>query len=493
MKPSLKLLFQISALLAFLAAAANGQNAQPRLDCRINAISLPARSVTITCSTNLPAGKTALKFVDRFAGVEQLSERVHSLKVVTLAGKTLPLEIRGDGLYFVNADSGAITISYEMQLARAFDPAQHALVSSLGSEAAVLMTADLLPRICPAAESCESVNSVRLQIAAPLNWQIVTTERQEDDKFELADASKAVFFVGRFRERAAKIGEMNLRVAVASEWNFSDEEIFPLAEAIAREQATMIASRERGDFLVVLTPFPQPLTGLRSSAVTIGRTSVLLLNPNNDSAQTLKHFRRHLAHEMFHFYLPNAFRIRENFDWFWEGFTRYVALMTLARLRLIDLTEYLDAINGEYEAYLFNPQRGQLSLIAASPDKFASATSYDLVYRKGMLIAALYDLELRWQSRAKLTLADAMKALYANSDREIGNREVLAELGKLGDFTRQIRDDIEGTREIDMADRVKTYGLKIEQSPATRNRARLMAASKLSERQRMLLSSLAKF
>lgn len=495
MKPNLKPLIKISALLAWLVCPAAGQT--PSLDCHIQEISTANRSATITCSaTNLPTDKTRLQFVDQFAGVDQLSDRVHALKISTSTNSPLPLELRGNGLVFFTANSGSVTIRYEMRLARAFDPAQHALVSGIGADAAVLMMADLLPRICSEAEPCETTNPTTLKISAPNDWQIATIERQRSGVYELADNSKAVFFLARFRERTANIGNMNLRIAVAGKWNFRDEDIFPLAEAIAREQAAMIASREQGDFLVLLTPFPQPLTGLRSSAVTLGRTVVLLLNPNNDSIQTVKHFRRHLAHEMFHFYLPNALRIRENFDWFWEGFTRYVALMTLARLNLLTLDEYLDAVSGEYEAYLFNPQRGQLSLIAASPDKFSSPASYDLVYRKGMLVAALYDLELRWQSRGKLNLAYVMKALhatYANSEQSVGNQEVLNELGKAGDFSTLIRNDLEGTKEIDLAERLKIYGLKIEQSAATRGRQRLRAAAKLNERQKALLSSLARF
>jgi len=497
-KPKLKPLIKISALLALLVCPAVGQSRQsPSLDCHIQEISTTNRSATITCSAaNLPTGKTRLQFVDQFAGVDQLSDRVYALKVSTSTNPGLPLELRGNGLVFFTANSGAATIRYEMRLARAFDPAQHALVSSIGPDAAVLMMADLLPRICFEAEPCETTNPTTLKIYAPNDWQIATTERQQNGVYALADNSKAMFFLARFRERTANVGNMNLRIAVAGQWNFRDEDIFRLAEAIAREQAAMIASREQGEFLVLLTPFPQPLTGLRSSAVTLGRTVVLLLNPNNDSVQTVKHFRRHLAHEMFHFYLPNAFRIRENFDWFWEGFTRYVALMTLARLNLLTLDEYLDAISGEYEAYLFNPQRGQLSLIAASPDKFSSLASYDLVYRKGMLVAALYDLELRWQSRARLNLSNVMKALYvayATSEQAVGNQEVLNELGKLGDFATLIRNDLEGTKEIDLAERLKTYGLKIEQSAATRGRQRLRAAAKLNERQKALLSSLANF
>ncbi len=373
------------------------------------------------------------------------------------------------------------------------EPSQYALVSSLGLDAGFLMLADLLPRLCVEGASCDERNPTRLQITPPPGWRIATTERGREELFEISDPQRAIFFLARMREKTIIVGAMDVRVAVAGAWNFGDEEVFTLAEAIAREQAAIIGGAEKGSFLITLAPFPQPLTGLRSSAVTTGRTCVLMLNPNNDAAATFAHYRRHLAHEMFHFYLPNAFQIRENFDWFWEGFTRYVALLTLARLRLIGQREYLDAIAAEYEAYRFNPLRNQVSLIAVSSEKFASGANYDLVYRKGMLVAALYDLELRCQSRGKLNVADVVRKLYrdyALRGREVGNREVLDEMNKAGDFSRLIRDDIEGVRDIDLRERVKRYGLVMEWEAAGRGRARLKLATRLSDRQQALFSDL---
>lgn len=495
MKLTAKLTIFLCAFLLRFSSQVFGQTLQ--LDCRINRISPANHSLGINCTiADPPPGKMAIQFIDEFAGIDHLSHRLHAVKITDARGSALPLEIRGNGLFFFSADShsGAISLDYEMRLARAFEPSQFALVSSIGAETAILMMADLLPRICSGDEACAAKSAVRLKMELPAGWQTATTELRQGEFFHVAEPSRAVFFLGRLRERTAKIGEMNLRIAVGSEWSFRDEEVFMLAEAIAREQAAIAGSQERGDFLVTLAPFPQSLTGLRSSAVTIGRTVVLLLNSNNDSAQTFKHFRRHLAHETFHFYLPNAFRIRENFDWFWEGFTRYMALVTLAKLRLVDLREYLDAINAEYEAYLFNPLRTQVSLLAASPEKFASAASYDLVYRKGMLIAALYDLELRWQSRGKFSLPDVMKELYRNfalTGREIGNREVLQELGRPGNFGRLIRDHIEGVKEIDLIEMIKPYGLVVGNSPLPGNRTRLVSSRKLTDRQREMLRQVA--
>jgi len=497
-KPYANLLILLFATLSLSGSLAFAQSSEPPLDCIINRVSQSSRSVGISCSiANLPSGKTTMLFPDEFAGVDRLSERIHFLKVTNAQSITLPLEIRGNGLFLFDLAPGAgsFNISYEMRLARAFDPSQHALVSSLGPDAAILMMADLLPHICTSGGDCAGMKrSARLRIEQPAGWQVATIEQRQGEAFNLVDPARAVFFLGRLRERTARIGEMSLRVSIAGDWFFREEEVFSIAEAIAREQNSLIDGKERGDFLVTLAPFPQPLTGLRSSGITIGRTVVLLLNPSNDANQSFKHYRRHLAHEMFHFYLPNAFRIRENFDWFWEGFTRYVALMTLARLRLIDTGEYLDAVNAEYEAYIFNPSRAQISLIAASPEKFSDAASYDLTYRKGMLVAVLYDLELRWQSRGKFNLADLIKRLYRNyalPSQEVGNLEVLQEMRALGNFAQLIRDDIEGIKQIDLSQRVKIYGLVLEQNVTAPGKWRLRPAAKLSNRQQELISQFA--
>lgn len=468
------------------------------LECSVRQISLSNRSANITCSIVTAAGHTEkvfVRFTDEFAGVTRLSERVHRLQAVDGQRRAVAVEMRGNGLYVINPNSaGLMELSYEMRLAQALDPSQYALVSSLGPDAGIFMTGDLLPRICSGDESCATSNSaVRLQIEAPPGWQIATTEQRQGNVFSLTDPANASFFLGRLRESASSIGEMSVRFAIAGSWAFPDAQVFSLGESIAREQAALVGGKYRGQFLVTLAPFPQPLTGLRSSAITVGRTVVLLLNPDENARQSFGHYRRHLAHELFHFYLPNAFRIRENFDWFWEGFTRYIALLTLARLRLIDLSEFLEAVNAEYEAYLFNPFRQQLSLIAASPEKFASAASYDLVYRKGMLVAALYDLQLRWESRNQSDLSDLMKSLYrkyALTGREVGNREVLQEMQSLGDFKQFVGDDIAGMQPINLAARVKTYGLTLEQNAVT-GRWKLKPATKLSSRQQSLLSKLA--
>jgi hypothetical protein len=54
-----------------------------------------------------------------------------------------------------------------------------------------------------------------------------------------------------------------------------------------------------------------------------------------------------------------------------------------------------------------------------------------------------------------------------------------------------IGEDIEGTKEIDLSERVKPYGLAVDWGPATRGKVRLSKSAKLSARQSELLDRLA--
>jgi hypothetical protein len=219
--PSARLVF-FTAFYALFAPSVFGQGRlAPQLSCQINKLSSQNRSLELVCSANdLPAGKTAMQFADEFAGVDRLSERVHSLKVRDADGAAVPLEFRGNGSYWFNAAPGSrpVSISYEMHLARALDPSQYALVSTIGPDTAVLMMADLLPRLCPGGESCASpIKKVRLKISPPGNWQVTTTEQRQGEAFSIADPSGAIFLLGRFRERQTRTGQMNLRVAVGGD------------------------------------------------------------------------------------------------------------------------------------------------------------------------------------------------------------------------------------------------------------------------------------
>ncbi len=453
--------------------------------CRIFNVSVPDRAFDVTCQ--IPAReRVRLFFKEEYAGIEKLNERVFSPRVRDANGQSITLELRGGGQYAFDTRNrpGPVEFSYKVRLNGALEPGQYALVSSMGQEATILYLADLIPRISEESTSENASSLSRVTIEAPEGWSISSLERGDGRTFEVSDQALATFFLGRIRKQA--------NTAIAGTWGFDDDRVLQLSKTIAQRQAAMMNVTQADNFLIALSPFPLPLTGLRSAGLARGRTVVLMLNQGNDALRTRAHFERHLAHEMFHFYLPNAFVIRDNFDWFWEGFTRYVGLQSLLEAGVIRVEDYLDVLLAEYDAYRVNPQRNSISLVSASPEKFANAANYEIVYRKGLLVAALYDLELRWQSRGKNRLSQVIAGLYrdyALTRREVGNREVLDALRRAGNFSQQIANDIEGVSEIDLLARLEVYGIVMDRS-VSQGRARLVQSPRLSDRQEQLIAQL---
>ena len=438
--------------------------------CQISEISPENRSLKIQLQlTAIPANsQVQLRFLDRFAGLENLSERVSTLRIKDENDQRLLPDISGNGLYrFSSNNSKIIKINFEMRLSQlseaARDPGNYALTSSLSREAGFLLLSDLLPEICI---SNQCINDeLQLSMQLPAEWSAASTDPKNNNIYSISDWHKASIFIGKLRSQTFQINQMKVEVAIVGKQIIRDEEIIKLVQKIAEEQAKILGATISNNYLFTLAPFPIPLTGLRSSALTRERTVVMMMNAEPNEKLALKHFQKHLAHEMFHYYLPEEFNVRENFDWFWEGFSRYIALLTLHRLRLFDLPVMLEEMSYEYQFYSYNPLRNKLSLIDLSPEKFANPASYELVYHKGTLIAWLYDLELRTQTEGRKNALTVMRELYqtyGNNQQEIGNREILAALSKAAKLDSFVNDYIKGTKEIDLAEHLKKYGFSVE-------------------------------
>ena len=461
--------------------------------CQISEISPENRSLKIQLQlTAIPANsQVQLRFLDRFAGIENLSERVSTLRIKDENDQRLLPEISGNGLYrFSSKNSLIIKINFEMRLSQlngaARDPGNYALTSSLSREAGFLLLSDLLPEIC-ISNQCLN-NELQLSMQLPAEWSAASTDPKNNNIYSISDWHKASIFIGKLRSQTFQTNQMKVEVAIAGKHAIRDEEIIKLVQKIAEEQARILGATNSNNYLFTLAPFPIPLTGLRSSALTRGRTVVMMMNAEPNEKLALKHFQKHLAHEMFHYYLPEEFNVRENFDWFWEGFTRYVALLTLHRLRLFDLPVMLEEMSYEFQFYSNNPLRNKLSLIDLSPEKFANPASYELVYHKGTLIAWLYDLELRTQTDGRKNVLTVMRELYqvyGNKKQEIGNREILAALSKAAKLDSFVSDYIKGTKEIDLTEHLKKYGFSIEG-----NITKLSIKPKWSNKQRALIEGL---
>jgi len=126
---------------------------------------------------------------------------------------------------------------------------------------------------------------------------------------------------------------------------------------------------------------------------------------------------RIIAHENFHEWngdyascdptLPEG-----HCKWFHEGFTDYIAYLTLAKEKIISPEAFLAAINFRYHEYQANPVALTATIAQMEKIDIYANPDYDhLNYRKGLLLALLMDIEIRKQTHGRSSLFDLMKAV----------------------------------------------------------------------------------
>jgi predicted metalloprotease with PDZ domain len=204
------------------------------------------------------------------------------------------------------------------------------------------------------------------------------------------------------------------------------------------------------------------------------------------------------AHETFHAW--NVKRIRpaaltpyrydnESYTrllWWFEGATSYYDWLTLRRAQLCTAPEYLEHLAGEIAYLDATPGRLVQSLEEASFDAWIklyrpdenTANSSVSYYRKGELVCAMADLEIRARSDGRASLDDALRALWNEHGRAgvpvaedalegLIERATGVALGDL--WTRWLRS----TEEIDYDATLAHVGLRVDRTPRVAGSASL--------------------
>jgi predicted metalloprotease with PDZ domain len=155
-------------------------------------------------------------------------------------------------------------------------------------------------------------------------------------------------------------------------------------------------------------------------------------------------------------------------------------------LDYLTFQEYLNAVGRAFDSYKAASARDQLSLLDASERRWTLQPA--LVYNKGLLVAFLYDLTLRQETKGKRSIDDVYRELLrlyrAPAKRTDGNRAILSVLNNesvMREFTRRY---IESASAIDLSALIAPFGLRIESGGVT---TRLVVEDSLSGAQRDLL------
>jgi len=434
-----------------------------------------------------PAGQ-AWSFRDSYAGIVGLGERVRGFQVFDGSGKQVEVRRIAPGQF--ESAQPATNFKYEIELAPGSRPADAAFTSWLGLERGLLMFGDLFPQQLSAPGDRNAPITVRLVL--PPQWNAYASNiGKPQTEFEISDPDSAPVVVGKkIRVSTRAILGKPFTMLTGGEWALADDEALEVIANVLKLHGDTMAEFPCESASLVLLPFPQATGANKWSAQTRGCTTTLLMARSPSKLAAQAQLGLALTHELFHFWVPNGLALSGDYDWFYEGFTMYQAARAGVRLDLLSFEQYLNAIADAYDG---SATADNLSLIEASKQRWTIGSS--TVYSKAMVVAFLYDLNLRWQTKGKRSLDDIYRSVVRTyvaksapgSAKPEGNSVVVAALrSELSDQQFVNRLVVERTK-IDLQKELAPFGLHVEKPGV---RTHISVDAQLSSRQRDLLKQL---
>jgi predicted metalloprotease with PDZ domain len=444
-------------------------------------ISVSATNSRVHVEGKFTEKQTQFHFEDSYADVTGISARISKVVLRANDGREIaPTKIIAGE--FETGESIS-QFSYDVNLAPMQNLTSAAHASWLTSERGILMLNDLLP-----VTQNSAPRSALVRLSIPSGWKIETNEKSSGaDSFEIDDAAKAIFFIGRdLREIELKESGTEIKIALAGEWLFSDREAADFVSSIFASYQKLFGGAPAKNLQIVVAPFPQAAGTDRWRAETRGSTIVILSGSMPFKTLAVQRLHEQLRHEIFHLWIPNGLALTGNYSWFYESFAIYEALRTGVELNQIRFEDFLSTIGRA--AYIAGFAPAKVSLVEASRLRWVADSNQ--VEARGILVAFLCDIALL-DAGGKRSLADVIRKVYLRhripAAAQDGNEAVLEILKE----SRELREIISRRVELAETPEIESYlnkaGIIVNASEAE---TKLSVTEKPNREQRALLKKL---
>ena len=284
------------------------------------------------------------------------------------------------------------------------------------------------------------------------------------------------------------VGKTKIRLAMAGIGNYSDKKL--IADFTKLAQATFAVFGDGpeavpfDDYTFIYHLRPGNRAGLEHlNSTVIGADPFVFSDP-----EAYRALLRLSAHELFHAWNVKRIRptvlgpfayereVHTSMLWFAEGFTRYYGWLLMARAGLSDEVDTLNYLGEHIRKLQESPGRKTMTVEQASWETWLkpedAGNSYVDYYVKGMLIAAVMDLEIRRISGGQRSVDTVMRELWARHLRlgtGLGPTELeqifVSQGGAAGtEITDLFRRYVHGFDEIDYNRHLGLAGYRLEQS-----------------------------
>ena len=309
------------------------------------------------------------------------------------------------------------------------------------------------------------VKDIELKVDVPESWHVSTPWDQvepNEHHFVCEDQEDLMFaylVLGEYCKSRAKVGDMEVVVALGGRFKASICEVKGTVEALLKGYATVYGGTPKGRILFVANPYGEK--GHLGGGVS-GRSITAHIGGELD--ETSRRFWLPLVSHIVG-YLWNgteAIRFREQEYWFSAGFTEYYSEIVPARLGLASESDFLRNFERIWKSYL--SRQGELSIREAGEDK---TTNRELVYDGGCLVAAALDLQIRKRTQNRSSLDDVMQQMYQAfglTDAVFTMNDVIKIISQIAgeDFKPFFNEYVAGTERLPLEKYFGDAGLDVE-------------------------------
>jgi YD repeat-containing protein len=249
-------------------------------------------------------------------------------------------------------------------------------------------------------------------------------------------------------------GRFRLLVASMGHWQPVRPEVRETLGALVQRFVRLMEFKERESYLVVLLP-------VMDSGGEAFRRSFALTVDTPPSRANRSQWGNTIGHEIFHFW--NGWRLRgadyATSQWFQEGFTEYVANVSMAEAGLIGP----DDLRRKLAEHVRNARRLTTSLEGSGTHKGPP------LYSAGALVAFSWDVLIRDASHGKRDLGDFLRALWRQTEggqRTYEWKDIQAALNATAarDWDAFHRAHIQGTDPLPLNEILPLAGLRLAEA-----------------------------
>ena len=388
---------------------------------------------------------------------------VENLKVTDSSGRELGLKDLGYGDFGIKGRQ-RVKFSYGVRLEhdRHTWPAGNEEVGYHTDEGVMLVGASLF-----FADGAEQMQGpIELTVDLPEGWRAVTPwQRKGEGNHFVMDArrellSNALFF-GTIDSETLEIGGVEITLALGKRYLPAKQMFVDLLRTQMNSYLQLFGGPPRASrYLIVINEHESGDGG-----AFVGSFSQYIAGDADASNRVIWGYV--MAHELLHFWNGlSIIPLDHREEWFKEGVTDYLTIVTLARNGLLDQNLLFKRLENVPRRYLIAraAQGLRMSVRDAGKDK---QPNRQLVYGGGSLAAMALDVELRERSGDKVGLPELMAALhqeFGKGDRKYTMEDIAATAQRLSghDFRPFLANAVESTGYFDIRPALRGLGLRMD-------------------------------